>query len=139
MADKPAKMQTGKLMQRSEKSIKYEMNAKLTDVKQMIDKHTDEIHSTVTDSAKRTIAFVQALQAKNNDLKAQKRNKNGKKPIKMNSALSTLLGVWKELRPKNASPDESISFESSESDDEDGNDQEKSNTKNEPKVRLASF
>lgn len=133
MDDKPKKMQTGKLMQRSEKSIKYEMLEKLNDVKEMIDRHTNKIHSTVTDGAKRTIAFVQALQEKNNDSDAQKRNKNGKKTIKLNSALSSLLRVWNELKPKNNAPDVSVSFEFSESDEKDGDDQKSTNAKNEPK------
>lgn len=111
MDDKPKTMQTGKLMQRSEKSIKYEMFGKLIDVKEMIDKHTNEIHSSVTDSAKRTIAFVQALHEKHNDSNAQKRNKNGKKTIKVNAALSSLLKLWNELKPKNTSPDVSVSFD----------------------------
>lgn len=120
MDEKPKKMQTGKLMQRSEKSLKYEMFEKLNDVKEMLDKHTNEIHSTVADSAKRTIAFVQALHEKNTDLDAQKRNKSGKKPIKLNPALSSLLGVWHELKPKNTSPEVSVSFEFSESNEKDG-------------------
>lgn len=120
MDEKPKKMETGKLMQRSEKSLKYEMFEKLNDVIEMIDKHTNEIHSTVADSAKRTIAFVQALQEKNTDWAAQKRNKSGKKPIKLNSALSSLLGVWHELKPKNTSPEVSVSFEFNESNENDG-------------------
>lgn len=120
MDEKPKKMQTGKLMQRSDKSQKYEMFEKLNDVIEMIDKHTNDIHSTIVDSAKRTIAFVQALQEKNTDLGAQKRNKGGKKPIKLNPALSSLLGVWQELKPKNTSPEVSVSFEFNESKEKDG-------------------
>lgn len=119
MVDKPKKMQTVKLMQRSEKSIKYEMFEKLNDVREMIDKHMNEIHSTVTDSAKRTIAFVQALQVKNADVDAQKRNKNEKKSIKLNSALGSLLKVWSELKPKNTSPDVYVSFEFKDSNEKD--------------------
>lgn len=115
MDDQPAKMQTAKLMQRSEKSIKYEMFEKLNDVKEMIDKHTKEIHSTVTDSARRTITFVEALQQKISNLDAQKRNKSEKKSIKLNPALSSLLNIWKELKPKHSSPEVSVSFEFSDS------------------------
>lgn len=136
--DEPSKkMQTGKLMQRSEKSIKYEMSEKLNDVKHMIDKHTHEIHSTVTDSAKRTIAFVEALQEKNSNLgAAKKRNKSGKKSIKMNSALSSLLKVWQELKPKNTSPDVSVSFEFSESVEKDDDGKKSAKKENELQVSL---
>lgn len=115
----PKKMQTAKLMQRSAKSIKYEMTERLNGVKEMIDKHTNRIHSSVTDSAKRTIEFVQALQEKNNILVGKKRNKSGNHPIKVNSAMASLVKIWEELKPKNASPDLSVSFEFNESNEED--------------------
>lgn len=103
-------IQTGKLVQRSEKSMKYEMVEKLNDVKEMIDRHMSEIHSSVTTNAERTVKFIQLLQKSNANLTAPNRN-DKKKAIQLNPALSGLLQIWNQLKPENPSPDVSVSFE----------------------------
>lgn len=99
-------IQTGKLNQRSQKSIKFEMMEKLDDVKQMIDRHTRSIQSSVTLNAKETIDFVQLLQKQ----QQQRRNTQVDAPqtspddahktanAKLNSALTSLLELWNNLR-----------------------------------------
>lgn len=114
--DKTKSAQTGQLMQRSAKSIKHEMSEKLNDVKYMIDMHLNEIHGSVSDGAKRTIAFVQMMQEKH-ELNANSTlvKINGKKStIKMNSALKSLAKIWKEMKPKHSHPEVSVSFEFSD-------------------------
>ena len=91
---------TGKLMQRSEKSIKYEMMEKLNDVKEMIDRHMEEVHSGVELNIRETLAFLKAMQRQDGvasplNTQIQSANKLLQSPY-----LAGLLGIWKNLQPK---------------------------------------
>lgn len=95
---------TGKLMHRTAKSLKHEISKKLYDVREMIDKHIDDIHSSVTDSAKETIKFVQKVQK--SDEKLMKRQSESKlKSVKLDPSLSALKRLWDQVA--SAEPDSS--------------------------------
>lgn len=117
--------QTGKLMQRSEKSIKYEMMEKLNDVKQMIDQHMNEMHSTISNNARQTVNFLTKLQKKTaNKSKPTEKSKplnlyeSDEKPTeKPNPTLLALVEIWKQIYPPQRSRkrhDTSVSLESGE-------------------------
>lgn len=113
---------TGNLMKRSQKAQKYELMEKVYDVKEMIDRHRNQIHSNVTKNAQETISFLRQLQKKNaalvmiKEANIVKRNPkqitgatatNGAAPTITSSAeakqtksnsLAGLLEVWKILR-----------------------------------------
>lgn len=55
---------TSEAMRRSGKSYKHSMMSKLTEVKHLIGKHTHSIESSISENAKKTIAFVQSMQKK---------------------------------------------------------------------------
>lgn len=124
--------QTGKLMQRSEKSIKYEMMEKLNDVKEMIDRHINDMHSTVSTNTRQTVSFLQKLQKKAaSKTKAPKptnrvpiSDESDEKPAgKVNPTLLALLEIWKQLQPPRSRKrqDTSFSIESDEQSNESGN------------------
>jgi len=87
----------GNLMERSQKSQKYELMEKVNDVKEMIDRHRNQIHSNVTKNARETIAFLHQLQKKNTAIDANKR-KPKVEPTKDTNSLAGLLEVWKLIR-----------------------------------------
>lgn len=96
---------TGKLMHRSAKSIKHEVSKKMYDVKEMIDKHIDDMHSSVTDNAKETIKFVQSLQK--TDAKLMKRQSEKKaKSIKLDPSLNYLKRLWDQVAAQNSDSSE---------------------------------
>lgn len=97
---------TGKLMHRSTKSIKHEISKKMYDVKEMIDKHIDDMHSSVTDNAKETIKFVQSMQK--TDAKLMKRQSEKKtKSIKLDPSLNSLKRLWDQVAAQNSDSDSS--------------------------------
>lgn len=96
---------TGKLMHRSAKSIKHEISKKMYDVKKMIDKHIDDMHSSVTDNAKETIKFVQSMQK--TDAKLMKRRSEKKtKSIKMDPSLNSLKRLWDQVAAQDSDSSE---------------------------------
>lgn len=96
---------TGKLMHRSAKSIKHEISKKMYDVKEMIDMHIDDMHSSVTDNAKETIKFVQSLQK--TDAKLMKRQSEKKtKSIKLDPSLNTLKRLWDQVAAQDSDSSE---------------------------------
>lgn len=96
---------TGKLMHRSAKSIKHEISKKMYDVKKMIDKHIDDMHSSVTDNAKETIKFVQSMQK--TDAKLMKRRSEKKtKFIKMDPSLNSLKRLWDQVAAQDSDSSE---------------------------------
>lgn len=108
---------TGKLMQRSQKSMKFELMEKVNDVKEMIDRHKEQIHWNVTKNARETIAFIRMMQKKNFATEKPKSATIVPKAKGTNS-LSGLLEVWKLLR----APQIAISNEQNDlnSDDSEG-------------------
>lgn len=51
---------TGKLMENSQ--LKYHIKQRLYDVREMIDNHIDQMHTSVTENVKQTIKFMQNVQ-----------------------------------------------------------------------------
>lgn len=97
--------QTGNLMHRaSDKNVNHEMTEKLTDVKEMIDQHTKEVHSTISKSTRQTIHFLQNVlkaKEKNDKNKIIHSNESDEKPTntKSNPTLLTLIELWRQLQP----------------------------------------
>lgn len=109
----------GNLMERSQKSQKYELMEKVNDVKEMIDRHRNQIHSNVTKNARETIAFLHQLQKKNTAIDAHKR-KPKVEPARGTNSLAGLLEVWKLIR----APQPSVSIEQNDLNSEEFDDSE---------------
>lgn len=107
-------IQTGKLMQRSPKGVKFEMMEQLDNVKEMIDRHTRSIQSSVSANAKETVDFVQALQHKRSAQvetpQTEQKHKNAN--AKLSEALSSLFELWNNLRQTKSGPE--VEFELAE-------------------------
>ncbi|XP_031625443.1 uncharacterized protein LOC116342091 [Contarinia nasturtii] len=88
---------TGKLLTRSGMNLKYTMKEKLYDVREMIDNHVENIHSSVTENVKQTIGYLQSLQKTNKKLM--------KTIVKSNVKLDPSLNAVKRLWDQVASPE----------------------------------
>lgn len=136
----------GNLMERSQKSQQYELMEKVNDVREMIDRHRNQIHSNVTKNARETIAFLHQLQKQNAAIDAHKR-KHKVEPARGTNSLAGLLEVWKLIR----APQTSVSIDqndlnNNDFDDDDDNEEitrrrrqdagNKSNEEKEKKVFL---
>lgn len=97
---------TGKLMHRSAKSIKHEISKKMYDVKEMIDKHIDDMHSSVTDNAKETIKFVQYMQKTDTKLMKRQSEKKKTKSIKLDPSLNFLKRLWDQVAAQDSDSSE---------------------------------
>lgn len=98
---------SGKLNFRWEKSSEYEMTEKLNDIKEMIDAHIDDIHSSVTENAKETIKFMQIIQKTNPQLFTPP---SKTKPIKLDPSLKNLNRLWNQVAENHDSNDFSVAF-----------------------------
>lgn len=90
---------TGKLMDGL--NLKYTIREKLYDVKEMIDNHVEDIHSTVTDNVKQTIKYIQRVQQTNEKLM---KSSSGQK-VKLDPSLAKVRRLWDQV----AAPDQSES------------------------------
>lgn len=90
---------TGKLMDGL--NLKYTIREKLYDVKEMIDNHVEDIHSTVTDNVKQTIKYIQRVQQTNEKLM---KSGSGQK-VKLDPSLAKVRRLWDQV----AAPDQSDS------------------------------
>lgn len=84
---------TGKLINRSGINLKYIVNDKLIDVKEMIDNHVENIHSSVTDSVKQTIRHIQRVQKANQKLMQP----NKKQTFKLDPSLIPVRRIWDQV------------------------------------------
>lgn len=82
---------TGKLMDGL--NLKYSVREKLYDVREMIDNHVEDIHTTVTDNVKQTIKFVQQVQQTNAKLM---KSPPGRK-LKLDPALTPVRRLWDQI------------------------------------------
>lgn len=87
---------TGKLMDGL--NLKYTIREKLYDVREMIDNHVENIHSSVTDNVKQTIKYIQQVQRSNEKLKKPRSNRK----IKLDPSLIPVRRLWDQV----ASPDD---------------------------------
>lgn len=80
-----------KLMHRTAKNLKHEITGKLYEVKEAIDKHIDDVHTSVTDNAMQTIGYVKKTSGKN-IIPSRSRSKS--KKIKLDPTLETIRRLW---------------------------------------------
>lgn len=97
---------------RTDKHLEYEMSEQLDDVKDMIDRHIDDIHSAVMKNVRETIEYVQVMQKTDPQLSATlSKNKMKLQKRKLSPALKDLDRLWKQVATKRYDSDEfSISF-----------------------------
>lgn len=84
---------TGKLITRSGMNLKYTVKEKLYDVREMIDNHVENIHSSVTDNVKQTIKYIQQIQKGNEKLMKT----NTKHKIKLDPSLIPVRRLWDQV------------------------------------------
>lgn len=84
---------TGKLISRSGTSLKYNIKERLYDVREMIDNHVDNIHTSVTDNVKQTIKYVQHVQKHNEKLMKP----NTKRRVKLDPSLMAVKRLWDQV------------------------------------------
>lgn len=84
---------TGKLISRSGTSLKYNIKERLYDVREMIDNHVDNIHSSVTENVKQTIKYVQHVQKRNEKLMKP----NTKRRVKLDPSLIGVKRLWDQV------------------------------------------
>lgn len=102
MSDGTQSVSTGKLMDSSEWT--YHFKQHLYDVREMIDNHIEQIHTSVTENVMQTIKFIQNEQKSNKNI--IKRPNGGKKTVKLDPSMFALRRLWDQV----ASPDESIEW-----------------------------
>lgn len=94
---------TGKLVNNSE--WKYHIKQRLYDVREMIDNHVEQIHTSVTENVKQTIKYIQNVQKSNRtNQKTFKRPNGSKQTIKLDSSMLAMRQLWDQV----ASPEESM-------------------------------
>lgn len=86
---------TGKLMSHSGTNMKYSIKERLYDVREMIDNHVENIHSSVTDNVKQTIKFVQNVQ--HNNAKLMKPNTKRQQKIKLDPSFLPVRRLWDQV------------------------------------------
>ncbi|XP_031625591.1 uncharacterized protein LOC116342211 [Contarinia nasturtii] len=84
---------TGKLLTRSGINLKYTVKEKLYDVREMIDNHVENIHSSVTENVKQTIGYIQKWQKSNGKLM----KRNGKHKVKLDKSLDGVKRLWDQV------------------------------------------
>lgn len=84
---------TGKLITRSGMNLKYSVKEKLYDVREMIDNHVENIHSSVTDNVKETIKYIQQMQKSNEKLMKI----NTKHKVKLDPSLIPVRRLWDQV------------------------------------------
>lgn len=82
-------------------NLKYTIREKLFDVREMIDNHVENIHSSVTDNVKQTIKYIQQVQRSNQKLTKPTSNRK----IKLDPSLIPVRRLWDQV----ASPDDNES------------------------------
>lgn len=91
---------TGKLMDSSE--WKYHIKQHLYDVREMIDNHIEQIHTSITENVKQTIKYIQNAQKSNKHF--SKRPTGNREMVKLDPSLFAMRQLWDQV----ASPDASI-------------------------------
>lgn len=83
--------------------VNLHMKERLYEMRELIDNHIQEIHTSLTNSAKKTIKFIQTM---------QKSTKSRQRPIssdiiKLDPALFTVRRLWDQVAMEKESPDTS--------------------------------
>lgn len=92
---------TGKLMSHSGANLKYNIKERLYDVREMIDNHVENIHSSVTENVKQTIKFVQKVQQSNQKL--MKPNTQRHQKIKLDPSFNAVRRLWDQVASSESS------------------------------------
>lgn len=90
---------TGKLMDNSE--WKPHIRQHLYDVREMIDSHIEQIHTSITENVKQTIKTIQNAQKCNKNL--LKRPSGGAKMVKLNPSMLAISQLWDQVASHDAS------------------------------------
>ena len=91
---------TGKLMDTTS-ALKMHINQRLYDVRETIDNHIEQIHSSVMENVKLTIKYIQMMQKSNK--KISKRPNGGRNAVLLDPSMFTIRRLWDQV----ASPEES--------------------------------
>lgn len=83
---------TGKLVSHSGTNMKYNIKERLYDVREMIDNHVENIHSSVTENVKQTIKFVQKVQQSNQKLLKPSTKRQQK--VKLDPSFNAVKRLW---------------------------------------------
>lgn len=91
-------LSTEKLMHRSAKNVKNDARRKLYEVKEMVDEHMDNVYTSITDNAVRTIEYVQKSSGNlTTALKKSRRSGRLSKQIKLSPSLNALSELWDQV------------------------------------------
>lgn len=85
---------TGKLMNTSS-DFKLHMTERLYDVKETIDNHVKQIHTSVTENVKQTIKFIQNMQKSNKNI--LKRPNSGIKTVNLDPSMFAIRRLWDQV------------------------------------------
>lgn len=81
---------------------KHHIKQHLYDVREMIDSHIEQIHTSITENVKQTIKYTQNVQRSHKN--ATKRPTGGRQMVKLDPSMFALRQLWDQV----ASPDPSI-------------------------------
>lgn len=90
-----------------DENYKYLLIEKLQDIKEMADKHLDEMRSSVVKNARKTIEYVQAKAKTDPKLSAVPKHKM--KSLKLNPLLKDVDRLWNQVAEKQNSNEFSVS------------------------------
>lgn len=96
-----------KLMHRTAKNLKHEITGKLYQVKETIDKHIDDVHTSVTDNAMQTIGYVKKTSGQ---FIIPPRSRSKSKKIKLDPALETIRRLWDQVNDEEDSTEFAVAL-----------------------------
>lgn len=83
--------------------LRPHMKDRLYEIREMIDNHIEQIHSSITENAKRTLKFIQFIQK--NNIKLRHRPINTKN-VKLDPSLFIVRRLWDQVASAHQIPDE---------------------------------
>lgn len=103
---------TGKLVKRTNQRIKHEMVKRLHDVKNMIDSHIDDIHSSIMYNVRQTIKYIQTERNNKPELQMGQllSSKFSLKPKKVHPSLKDLDRIWNQVAKDRDSSEFAVEF-----------------------------
>lgn len=86
--------------------LKRHINQRLYDVRETIDNHIEQIHSSVMDNVKLTMKYIQKMQK--NSKKTAKRRNSSRKPILMDPTMVAMGRIWEQVASSEESEERDI-------------------------------